>query len=288
MAKSIVSVVLPVWMSLLCHVAASQQPIPQPPAPPPQAQTPRQLAEAAIARMKASADSKTRFTHFALIHTLNSDIKGKKTFETLELFEETWINDLPYERLVEFNGKPLKGKQLRQEQERYDQAIANRQPFAYAEHARLQKATLVSMDDSPLKALGPGYILREVRQEDSPHGLLHIIEATSTQPMFDRCRWRYLLSISDQTPTLFAYRADVDDQTHPSDMCQGEFGETSWELVDGIPKVAHFRDHFFVITPQTRKRVTLDDEGTFTRYRRFTTQVTLGPASAIPADLPPQ
>jgi hypothetical protein len=182
----------------------------------------------------------------------------------------------------------LKGKQLRQEQERYDQAIANHQPFASEERARFQKASLVSMDDSPVKALGPGYVLREVRQEDSPHGLLHIIEATSNRPVSDRCRWRYLLSISDQTPNLFAYRADVDDQAPPADdMCKGVFAERTWELVDGLPKVTHFRDHFFVITEHERKRVTLDDEGTFSRYRRFTTEVTIGPATAIPSDTPP-
>jgi len=152
MAKGFSQAILAVWMSLLCHAVASQQPVSQPPA-----QEPRQLAEAAIVRYEASETSKTRFTNFKLIHMLNFNEKEKKTYEVLELFEETWINDLPYERLIEHNGKPLEGKQLRQEQERI---------------------------------------------------------------------------------------------------------------------MAH------------EKRVTIDGEGTFTRYRRFTTQVTLGPASVIPKDSP--
>jgi hypothetical protein len=281
MARGFQQAILAIWISLLCLPVASQQPIPQPPPSP----DPRQLAEAAMARYKAEAASKTRFTDFALIHTLNFNDTGKKTFDILELFEETWINNLPYNRLVEFNGKPLKGKQLRQEQERYDQAVANRQPLGDEERAHLLKLYPVYMDAEPQKALGPGYILREVRQEDSPHGLLHIIEAISNQPMFDKCRWRYLLSISDRTPTLFAFRADVDDQTHPSNMCKDSFGEASWELVDGIPKISHYHDHFFLMARQ--KRLTIDGEGTFTRYRRFTTQVTIGPATVIPSDAPP-
>jgi hypothetical protein len=259
---------------------ASQEPVSQPPT-----QTPRQLAEAAVARYEASDDSKTRFTNFKLQHILNFDIKGKKIYEILALYEQTWINDLPYDRLVESDGKPLKGKKLREEQERYDQAVANHHPLGNEERIRLRKAIPVYMDADPRKALRPGYTLREVRQEDSPHGLIHVIEATNTQPMFGICRWRYLFSISDQTPTMLEFRADVDDQTNPSDMCKGSFGEASWELVDGIPKMTHEHDHFFIMVHQ--RRVLIDGEETYTQYRRFHTQVTIGPASVIPEDSPP-
>ncbi len=286
MAKNIVPAILMVWMSLFCHAVASQQPITQPPVSQPTAQTPRQLAEAAIARYKASAGSKTRFTNFNLQHTLNFDEKGKKTYDVLALYEKTWINNLPYERLVELGGKPLSGKQLSEEQERYDQAVANHTPLGDEERARLLNSTPYSTDSGPEKAIDLRYTLRELRQEDSPHGLLHVIEATSLPSPFDRCRWRYRFWISDQTPTLFQYRADVDEQTNPSDMCKGAFEEASWDLVDGIPKIVHFHSHVFVLAGQTR--LTVDGEDTFTRYRRFHTEVTIGPAGAIPAESPPQ
>jgi|GEM_PF-1685706 len=286
MAKSVVLAVLAGWMSLLCPVVACQQPVTQPVAPQPPAQTPRQLAEAAIARYEDSEDSTTHFTRFNLQHTLNFDEKGKKTYEALALYEETWINDLPYERLVELGGKPLTGKMLREEQARYDEAIANHQPLGDEERARLLNSDPSPADTRPEKAIGPGFTLRELRQEDSPHGLLHVIEATSADFVFERCHWRYRLWVSDQTPTLFRYRADVDDQTSPSDMCKGAFEEASWDLVDGIPKMTYFRSHIFVL--QGRTRLTVDGDDTYTRYRRFTTRVTIGPASAIPDPQPPQ
>jgi len=285
MTKGLSHAILAVWMSLLCHAVASQQPNPQSPVAQPPPQTPRQLAETAIDRYQASEDSKTRFTSFSLQHTLNFDEKGKKTYEVLALYEETWINDLPYERLVEFGGKPLNGKKLREEQERYNQAVANHTALDYEERARLLNSTTYSSNSGPENAIGPRFTLRELRQEDSPHGLLHVIEATSPDFVFERCHWRYRLWISDQTPTLFRYRADVDDQTNPSDMCKGVFDEASWDLVDGIPKIVRFRSHAFVLSGNTR--LTVDGDNTFTRYRRFTTQVTLSPASAVPAD-PPQ
>jgi hypothetical protein len=279
MAKRSPHAILAVWMSLLCHAVASQQPVA------PSIQDPRQLAEAAIARYEASEDSKTRFTNFNLQHTLNFDEKGKKMYEALALYEETWINDLPYQRLVELGGKPLKGKKLREEQERYDEAVANRKPLGDEERIPLLNSTPYATDSRPDKAIEPRYSLHELRQENSPHGLLHVIEATSPPSPFDRCRWRYRLWISDQTPTLFQYRADVDDQTHASDMCKGAFDEASWDLVDGIPKMIHFRSHSFVLVGRTR--LTVDGENTFNRYRRFSTQVTIGPAAAILEDSTP-
>jgi len=75
------------------------------------APTPRALIEKAIA-LRKSDKVLPRYTYFMLDHAQNRTQKGKLFLDTTTLYEYTWIGDLPYGRVVELQGKPLRGKAL--------------------------------------------------------------------------------------------------------------------------------------------------------------------------------
>ena len=120
---------------LLPAQSASTQSISDQSAPAP---TPRTLIERASALNKDQT-AKTRYTYFMLEH-LEDRYDKERTIrytglpnlmqnigfsKTTTLYEITWIGDLPYMRVVELQGKPLKGQALADEQARYDQAVAD-------------------------------------------------------------------------------------------------------------------------------------------------------------------
>jgi uncharacterized protein (DUF924 family) len=79
---------------------------------------PTALLKAALDKQEKAKESKTRFTYLDLHHTQNFSEKGKKTADFTQLFEVTYIADLQYSRLLEVDGKALKGKALDAEQKR--------------------------------------------------------------------------------------------------------------------------------------------------------------------------
>lgn len=231
-------------------------------------------ATVALQRLAAAEAGKTRFTNHKLNHTANIEPDGKVTFTTTDLYEETWINDLPYHRLLEHNGKPLTGRQLREEQKRYDDAVAGRQPLGARERILLDHARPTDLDANPTKALGPEYTLTEVRTE----GGLKVFEATAQDSAADHCAWRYTLWISPMPePFLVRYRADAPQPG--SDACNG-WQEGSFTLVDGVPKPAHV--HSMIFVREGGDRITVEGDDTFSDYRRFMTRVTIGPATVRP------
>jgi hypothetical protein len=84
------------------------------------------LLRGALDKLEVAKQSKTRFTYLDLNHTQNFNEKGKKTADVTHLFEVTYIADLQYSRLLEVDGRELKGKALDEEQKRYDDAVKER------------------------------------------------------------------------------------------------------------------------------------------------------------------
>lgn len=232
------------------------------------------VVAAALDRLAAADTTKTRFTDHKLSHTTNTEPDGTDLYTSTELYEETWINDLPYQRLLRLDGKPLTGQREREEQQRYDAAIAGRRPLGTEERIHLNKAQSVGIDANPLQALSSGYTLREQNAEAEGHEF--VAEPSGAQQ--GGCGWRYTLWIAEKPqPFLTRYRAEA---TNHSPACDGAWQEVSYTLVDGIPKPAHAHAHFFQL--EAGDRITIDGDDTYTDYRRFTTHITIGPATIVP------
>ena len=108
-----------IWLLLACVVRAEAQ----------SESDPWTLLKPALAKLSHVAESKTRFTFFDLNHLQNFDEKGKKLVDMTQLFEVTYIGNLQYSRLVETNGKPLSGRDLKKEQESMTKRCVNTRPW---------------------------------------------------------------------------------------------------------------------------------------------------------------
>jgi hypothetical protein len=265
-------------------VCSAQTPT-SPPSPPP-SRDPSTLVKAALHRMEQADDAKTLYTRFDLEHTVNHNKKGKLTSQYTALYEDTWINDLPYKRLVEWNGKPLTGADLAAEQARYDKAVADRQKLDIASRAALMHQKYTNTIIRLNKITTPDYRLTELRQQTLNGQLIHVLEA-DPQPSLDPAhpipQQRFEIWITDADPTILHIVCDILDDEPP--ILHGATYQTEYQLIDGQPLPSHEIYHSY--TPINKKIIVVDSEHTYTRYRRFTTTVTLKSTSDPDAAAPP-
>ena len=237
------------------------------------------LVQAALNRLNAAETEHARFTDFQLHHVINFNASGYKVYDNTQLYEETWINNLPYHRLVENNGKPLTGAALQTEQNRYNDAIVNRQPLGNSQRILDDGLKLASIGTNILDVLKPEYNLIEVNRIKSPHGDLRVIVAVLVNPVTSAsaCPWRYTMWISESSPTLFRYRADV--PVNGSESCRDAFDDRSFDIVYGYPELIHRHDSIFVLTSAGFNQI--EDDRVYTKYRRFTATVTMRPGAEV-------
>jgi hypothetical protein len=252
----------------------------------------RSLVEAAVQNVTSASETHTRFTNFELAHFMYFDSAGKKYGDRTDLFEQTWINDIHYDRLVELDGKPLTGRALEAERKRYDDAIAQRGQYGLKEHSG---GRVLSTDGVDFRnALKLEYALREVGRKKSAEGEFRVVEASliGKAPPDAKCPWKYTLWILESPPRLMYYRADAKDSK--SKQCRNAMGEVTYQVVEGYPVVSHDRTVTFVPDPSGYIRAEADY--TYTKYRLFTTSMILkfdgamidpGPVSPPPSKLPP-
>jgi len=115
---------------------------------------PLSLLRPAFEKIDQAKGAHTRFTFLDLNHNMNFNEKGKKSVDETHLYDVTYIGDLQYSRLLETDGKPLTGKQLAQEQERYDDAVRK--------HSALDDAARAKMLHHAMKNFGFSLSLSEL------------------------------------------------------------------------------------------------------------------------------
>src|SRR5258708_29237852 len=112
------------------------------------------LLRPAFQKMDLPKGTRTRFTFLDLHHNVNFNEKGKKTADETQLYDVTYIGDLQYSRLLEVDGKPLKGRQLTKEQQRYDDAVR--------EHSALDDTARAKILHEVMKSLGANISLSDL------------------------------------------------------------------------------------------------------------------------------
>jgi hypothetical protein len=268
------------------------QSIPDQSAPAP---TPRTLIERASALNKDQT-AKTRYTYFMLerledrydkertirytgLHNLMQNIGFTKT---TTLYEITWIGDLPYMRVVELQGKPLKGQALADEQARYDQAVADHSGLDMPARARIIHQTLghskIHIDD----LLTPAYALTELRQETLAGHLTHLIDCVpvpSTDPAHPTATEHIQLWITDSGAILRNITDLIADE--PEEL-QGSHMQVDNQLIDGTLLPQHALGHTYMLMAGENAIILADVERTCDRFRRFTVTSRILPADGQP------
>ena len=87
---------------------------------------PNALIQKALEHFNANKKQAYAYTYIELWHNQNFNKHGKLKTDQSAKFESVFIEDLPYLRKIEENGKPLTGKAARQEEEKYEAAVKAR------------------------------------------------------------------------------------------------------------------------------------------------------------------
>jgi hypothetical protein len=226
-----------------------------------------------------------RYTYFVLRHNQNRTPKGKLFFDDTTLYEYTWIGDLPYGRVVEFQGKPLQGKALADEEARYEKAVADREGLDVAARAKAKHYTLLDATLRLEPLLTAAYNLSEIRQETVAGNLTHVIACTpappadsahfSTKPDATRHATLWITDSGVILRDTFEVIADEADKLH------GSHGQEDFQLRDGNRLPQHRLFHL-----NSPNGNTGDFEETYTRFRRFNVSMQIVPAGEPSIDSP--
>ena len=226
---------------------------------------------AALAKLEDTAESKVRFTYRDLSHTQNFNEKGRRTVDLTQLFDVTYIRGLEYTRLLAVDGRPLEGKALRQEQERYDAAVRERSSLDAAARAKfdhhIQKDAGID-----LKGLADGYRERVTGHEPISGRDCVIIEAV---PGAGGGAKSYRLWLDADRAQIV--RLEFLQLQREGEMLEGTRGTKFWIYLEGAPLVSHSAvEAMYQINGLGRVRVLADHS--YSEFKRFSATSTVLPS----------
>lgn len=230
---------------------------------------PAALVQRAVEKYEQGKTSKTRFTYLDLTHTKNFSEKGKLTVDYSELFEVTYIADLEYLRLLEINGKPLKGKVLEDEQKRYDEAVRERSALDGFARARIQHQKMldagIHLRELPTKYRST--FVDHVAVEDCDCVLIDSVPLSST------AKKHYRIWLDPATSEI--RRLDFNQLADEGDVLTGGMGTQTFRYMDGIPLTVH--SHFDGNALLGNKKIRVVSDHDYTRFREFSVTTTILP-----------
>jgi hypothetical protein len=237
---------------------------------------PPDLLKPAFAKLSRVSPSKTRFTYFDLNHLQNFDEKGKRFVDTTQLFEVTYIGDLQYSRLVEVNGRPLTGKELKREQDRYDQAVRDHEALDDTARAKIQHREMKRFDVT-LDHFSTQYRSSIFGHEEIDGRDCVLVEAT---PLPEAPQRHLRLWVDPAKQELL--RMETVLLADEKDMLSGSKVTQGWIFVDGIPLVSE--THFDTRIAAGKKQVHVISDHAYSRFRKFSVTTTIVPVG--PGDQP--
>ena len=230
---------------------------------------PASLVRAAVDQYERAKASKTRFTYLELTHTENFNEKGKRTVNYTELFEVTYIADVEYSRLLEVDGKALKGKALDDEQRRYDDAVRERSALDGFARARIQHQKMLDAGIKLQDLLTDyrGSVVDHVAMGDCDCVVIDLL------PVSNAAKKRYRLWI-DPTKNEIR-RLDFTQLADGGDILSGGTGTKTFQYLDGIPLILHGHFDGNALLGDKKVRVVADHE--YSRFRKFSVTATIVP-----------
>jgi hypothetical protein len=228
------------------------------------------MLKPAFAKLSRVSQSKTRFTYFDLNHLQNFDEKGKKFVDTTQLFEVTYIGDLQYSRLMEVNGRPLTGKELKKEQDRYDQAVRDHEALDDAARAKIQHREIKKFD------MNLGHFSTQYRSSITGHEKIDgrdcvLIEA---RPLPDAPQRHLRVWVDPAKQEML--RMETVLLADEKDMLSGSKVTQEWTFIDDIPLVSE--THFDTRIVLGKKQVHVISDHIYSRFRKFSVTTTIIPA----------
>lgn len=229
------------------------------------------LLRTTIEKYVKAKDSKTRFTYLELVHTQNYNEKGKKTVDYTELFDVTYIADLQFARLLEVDGKALKGRALEAEQKRYDDAVRDRSALDGFARAKIQHQKMLDA------GVSLGDLITEYRTSAVDHATKDDCNCVVIDlvPISSDAKRNYRVWIDPGTNEI--RRVDFDQLADSGDVLRGGTSTQTFEYLDDVPLPVH--SHFDGNAALNNKMVRIVADHTYSRYRKFSVTTTILPVA---------
>lgn len=184
----------------------------------------------------------------------------------------TYIGNLQYSRLLEVDGKPLKGKQLAEEQRRYDAALRERSALDDAARAKIQR--------EPMKSFGLSLDLSELatkfKSTIADHEISRdcqcVIDSVPL-PEAPQRSYRFWIDSAKEEVMKIESTLLVDDL----DKLKGSTMALQYIYLDGIPLVSH--SHIDANVTIAKKQVRVVTDHSYSSFRKFSVTTTIVPVA---------
>ena len=235
---------------------------------------PLSLLRAAFKKMDQAKGAHTRFTFLDLDHNMNFNEKGKKSADETYLYDVTFIGDLQYSRLLEIDGKPLTGKRLAQEQERYDVAVRENSALDDAARAKIVHQAMknfgFSLSLSDLSAKYQNTIAGHATSEVCDCVIIDSIPL----PGASQRRYRFWVDPAQEEVLTMETTVIADE----GDKLEGSTFRLQYTYIDGFPLVSH--SHIDATFLMGKKRVHVVTDHTYSNFRKFSVTTTIVPVES--------
>jgi hypothetical protein len=227
------------------------------------------LLKPAFTKVYEASQTKTRFTYFDLNHLQNFNEKGKRFVDTTQLFEVTYIGDLQYSRLMEVNGKALTGKDLKKEQERYDDAVRDRSALDEKARAKIQHQVMKNFDVT-LDHFPSRYQSSIMGHEAVDGRDCLLFDAT---PLLDAPQRHLRIWVDPAKQEMLQIETTL--LADEGDKLSGSRVTQKWTFIDGVALISE--SHFDMFILAGKKRIHLVQDHIYSRFRKFAVTTTIIP-----------
>jgi hypothetical protein len=202
----------------------------------------------------------TRFVYLDLSRTQQFDESGALSVDRLQTFEMTYINDVPYEHLMEEDGRPLTGKELEAEEQRYDAAMQEHAELDGDARAKMQQQWMMGNSAAELSVLPTEY-RNVVMSHTTQEGRDCLLIDSTALPGGSHTHYRVWLDPVAQE----ILRVDFIRLADEGKTLQRATGTMTWTYIDGVPlMVSSHVEEFVAVDGKKSARMVVDH-----RYSRF-------------------
>lgn len=232
------------------------------------------LLRPAFEKMGLSKGTRTRFTFLDLYHNLNFNEKGKKTADATQLYDVTYIGELQYSRLLEIDGKALKGRQLTREQRRYDDAVREHSALDDKARAKIMHQVVKSIDGS----LSLGELSSKYENAILGHAAVEVCDCvmieSSPLPGGPTRSYKFWVDTGKQEVVRLngTLLGDEDDKL------KGSTFDFQYTYIGGTRLTTHSVIDANLL--MSKKRVRVVTEHTYSNFRKFSVTTTILPVES--------
>ena len=173
-------------------------------------------------------------------------------------------------RLLEVDGKALKGEALKVEQRRYDEAVRERSALDGFARAKIQNQRMLDarIKIRDLKRMSIGFPPRNRDTIDDCQCIL-----IDLVPVSSAAKKHYRLWIDPVTSEI--RRLDFEQLAFEGEFLSGGKGTETFQYLDGVPLIVH--SHFDGKAMLNDKTIRVVADHTYSRFRKFSVTTTIVP-----------